>query len=413
MTSENSLEIIVHEDCRLDLSEVQVPEEKPKSYRDMPELKVVHCLSGKAASVIFSGSRLNGSPYLESRPDHDLIGGYLGKSGLSLEHQIGAGGCAKVFEASGPGKSSYVVKLPLEVARVFYDPFSGRNTKVLWKDLDIMFDNEHRISNFLHANGAALQSSGVMLKYAPDKYMPLLVFPYAGKSLVDILREGDYDVSEHLDVLAKVCGQLSVVHSSGIVHHDIAPDNIVVDKGVVKLIDFGIADEVGSPHGSSGTPRGRPDYIAAEKYCRSYRSAPSTDVLSFGRFVFELLAGKRWAKVALDIFGLKHFNQTNLMQASLRDDLRYLPELDSYLPYIFRRGDVGVAKEFLQKSMCRDVASRFIDAGEMLPYMGLMVESSAARKRELGFGYRSWNSRDFPKEPTEVMDENAASGEGS
>ena len=65
-----------------------------------------------------------------------------------------------------------------------------------------------------------------------------------GQSLQDYLKAkgGSISLEEALEILYPVMDALSAVHEKGIIHRDIAPDNIYISKdGTVKLLDFGAA----------------------------------------------------------------------------------------------------------------------------------------------------------------------------
>src|SRR5690606_14321719 len=68
------------------------------------------------------------------------------------------------------------------------------------------------------------------------------------------------DLSRLLHALPQVCAALDVLHQAGVVHRDLKPGNILVSQeGVVKLLDFGIAQtsilsEEERARAVSGTP---------------------------------------------------------------------------------------------------------------------------------------------------------------
>ncbi len=93
-----------------------------------------------------------------------------------------------------------------------------------------------------------------------------------------------------------VCAAVAYAHQQLVVHSDLKPSNILVDKsGIVKLLDFGIAklleqeDESLTVHG--GRPM-TPAYAAPEQM-RGEPITPATDVYMLGVLLFELITGQR------------------------------------------------------------------------------------------------------------------------
>ena len=86
-----------------------------------------------------------------------------------------------------------------------------------------------------------------------------LVMEYVqGSDLHSLLREhGPLDVESALDCILQTARGLEFAHSEGIIHRDIKPGNLLVDKrGTVKILDMGLArfdEELGAPKPSPGT----------------------------------------------------------------------------------------------------------------------------------------------------------------
>lgn len=72
------------------------------------------------------------------------------------------------------------------------------------------------------------------------------------------------------------------LHTCGLVHRDLKPDNIFVNNKTVRLIDLGLAAEIGD-HQTGGTP----DYAAPEQ-TRGAAASPAADVYSFGVLLYEM-----------------------------------------------------------------------------------------------------------------------------
>lgn len=124
---------------------------------------------------------------------------------------------------------------------------------------------------------------------------PLLVFEFVeGMTLKQHLREhGRFDEKEALSIMAGIAAGLSCAHEQGIMHLDISPNNIMVDKqGRSRIMDFGLArvtvamDESQQDQRVFGTPR----YITPEHLSRQELTC-ATDIFSLGLVFYELLVG--------------------------------------------------------------------------------------------------------------------------
>ncbi len=86
---------------------------------------------------------------------------------------------------------------------------------------------------------------------------------------------------------------LSEVHEAGIVHRDIAPDNIFVcDDSTIKLLDFGAAKTYGEEMGTASVVM-KQGYTPVEQYSRDGKIGPWTDVYAFGAMLYYMVTGTR------------------------------------------------------------------------------------------------------------------------
>ena len=80
----------------------------------------------------------------------------------------------------------------------------------------------------------------------------------------NIAETGPLTPAEILPVLAQVARALQVVHDSGVVHRDVKPSNILINReGLAKLTDFGISTGINQrPLTASGMVMGTAQYLA-------------------------------------------------------------------------------------------------------------------------------------------------------
>lgn len=131
-----------------------------------------------------------------------------------------------------------------------------------------------------------------------DGRVPFLVMDLVlGGSLEDhSARFGD--AAWALDVLRGVAAGLRELHGASVIHRDLKPANVLMEAGVARICDFGIAkpsgDDVPSPRSaltSTGAVVGTALYMAPETMARAPLT-PAADIFAFGLIAFELLTGE-------------------------------------------------------------------------------------------------------------------------
>jgi tRNA A-37 threonylcarbamoyl transferase component Bud32 len=105
---------------------------------------------------------------------------------------------------------------------------------------------------------------------------------------------------EALAIVPQICDALQYAHDQGIVHRDIKPDNILLNRqGQVKIADFGLAKLVGADAPTRGGERvlGTPQYMAPEQAEHPAEVDHRADIYSLGVVFYQMLTGELPAKL--------------------------------------------------------------------------------------------------------------------
>jgi serine/threonine protein kinase len=127
-----------------------------------------------------------------------------------------------------------------------------------------------------------------------------------GRPLDALIDESPVPMPLALEYAIQAAGALAAAHQAGIIHRDVKPGNILVNRsGQVKVLDFGLAKlmrspasetfaptRIGTPMTSAGVVVGTPAYMAPEQADGQLVDARA-DVFAFGAVLYELLSGRR------------------------------------------------------------------------------------------------------------------------
>ncbi len=95
-----------------------------------------------------------------------------------------------------------------------------------------------------------------------------------------------------LDVISSVIDAVKKIHTEGIVHRDISPDNIFISgENAIKVFDFGAAQLNDSSAGMAAEKVIKVGYSAPEQYRDKSRQGFFTDIYSVGAILYQMLTG--------------------------------------------------------------------------------------------------------------------------
>jgi hypothetical protein len=119
-----------------------------------------------------------------------------------------------------------------------------------------------------------------------------------GGSLRRFVRPGRLDQAQALSLVLQMCDALQYAHEEGIVHRDVKPENILLDRrGRVKVADFGLARLLGPAPADftltrSRVAMGTPHYMAPEQWEEAHTVDHRADIYSLGVVFYEMLTGE-------------------------------------------------------------------------------------------------------------------------
>jgi len=203
--------------------------------------------------------------------------GPLLKNRYKLGRVLGRGGMCIVYQA-------WDTRLQRNVAIKRLEPPLNEDPRTRAR-----FDREGRaLAQLSHPNLVTLIDRG------SSDNEDYLVFEYVeGRSLKEIIREGLMGVGEIGRIAGQVAEGLAAAHLAGIVHRDVKPQNILIDRnGHAKVSDFGIAT---GPDWTRVTRAG--SIIGSARYMspEQIRSKPvdaRSDIYSLGIVMYEMLTGQ-------------------------------------------------------------------------------------------------------------------------
>lgn len=114
-----------------------------------------------------------------------------------------------------------------------------------------------------------------------------------GKTLKALIEEqGKIDVDTAICMIKPVLSALERVHNEGIIHRDIAPDNIfITNDGILKIIDFGASKFATTKHSKSLSVVLKPGYSPEEQYRSKGEQGTWTDVYAVAATFYKMITG--------------------------------------------------------------------------------------------------------------------------
>lgn len=282
---------------------------------------------------------------------------FLGK--YELVKLIGTGGMGQVYQARHIDLSTMVA---IKVLNTYWT-----------QDDDAIerFKREARTAAKLdHPNTVRVFDYGVA-----EKTCYLIMECLEGETLRKRLSDNkQMSLTQVIDFAKQVCQALSMIHSKGVVHRDLKPDNIFFHqkdgREVVKLLDFGIAKlttftQGGAPLTNPGDIFGTPHYMSPEQ-CQGKSLDGRSDIYSLGIILYEMLAGRNPFEADSTLsFMYAHVN------TPAPDLIEFAPDLPMALCQV------------VMKSIAKDVRERTQTAEELWQALSDTANSTISNRANL------------------------------
>ncbi len=201
-------------------------------------------------------------------------------------NKIGTGGMGAVYLAEHPLIGKRVA------LKVIHRELAG-NKEVVQR----FFQEAKAVTRIGHEHIVEIHDFGV----TPEGDHFYIMEYLEGKTLAQVLSaERILDTRRALHIAAQIASALGAAHSSGVIHRDLKPDNVMLidrlgDKDFVKLLDFGLAKMFASNSAvktAAGVLLGTPQYMSPEA-CESRATVDGrTDIYAIGILLFQMCTGR-------------------------------------------------------------------------------------------------------------------------
>lgn len=215
-----------------------------------------------------------------------------------------------------------------------------------------------------------------------DGTLHYLVMEYVeGQTLKEfIVSDGPLTPERALPIMQQLVSAISNAHYNGIIHRDIKPQNILMDRdGNVKITDFGIAMALSATmHTRTNSVLGTVHYLSPEQ-ARGGMATKKSDIYSLGIVFYELLTGELpFSGESAVSIALKH----------LQEDIPSVRKLFPSIPQS--------VENVIYKSTAKDALTRYNSADEMQEDLATILSAERANEKVFTLSYDDDATRAIP-----------------
>lgn len=237
-----------------------------------------------------------------------MLIGHLLSERYRIKERIGGGGMANVYLARD-------IILERDVAIKVLRPEFANDPEFIER-----FDREAQAATSLsHPNIVNIYDVG------DEEEILYIVMEYVdGLTLKEyIIENGPIPVEQALNIMEQLTSAIHHAHVNGLVHRDIKPQNILIDRrGKIKITDFGIAIALSATAlTQTNSVLGSVHYLSPEQ-ARGGKATKKSDIYSLGIVFYELLTGKvPFSGHSPVSIALKHLQHETPSVRAINDDI--------------------------------------------------------------------------------------------
>jgi tetratricopeptide (TPR) repeat protein/energy-coupling factor transporter ATP-binding protein EcfA2 len=192
--------------------------------------------------------------------------------------ELGRGGMGKVYKVLDK-------EIQEEVALKLLNPEIASDEKTIERfrnELKFARRITHRNVCRMHDINKEKETYFITMEYVPGEDLKTV-----------IKRTGRLPEDEAMPIAAQVCEGLTEAHRLGVVHRDLKPQNIMIDRdGNVRIMDFGIARSLAAKGVTeAGVIIGTPDYMSPEQV-EGMEADARSDIYALGATLYEMVTGR-------------------------------------------------------------------------------------------------------------------------
>ena len=215
-----------------------------------------------------------------------IVGRVIGYGGFGVTYIGYDGLLEKKIAIKEYLPSEFATRMPGQTEVTVY---SGERQEQFYSGIDKFVEEAKRLAQFKEVPGVVR----IFDSFTENKTAYIIMEYLEGETLKERLeREKQLSVDDSLAIIMPILTALKEVHKIGIIHRDIAPDNIFLTKnGEVKLLDFGAARYATTTHSKSLSVIIKQGYAPEEQYRSKGDQGPWTDVYACGATLYKMLTG--------------------------------------------------------------------------------------------------------------------------